>query len=178
MAAGLRLCLDLNIWCAAFLNDRADKRNTATQQFVHIVRQGTSSLGPVQLIISWGMLDRLRKVLHRDWKIDADTTNALIESIANYATLGPSGDGPYLSLGGVNMFPLRDAEDVHVLETALAGNANILITANFYDFTSHKIDRLIPGKLGRYTGPKGEILIAHPSIAFEWFKAGAITLPA
>lgn len=63
MSDWLRLCLDLNIWCAALLADRTGKQDTACQSLVKIVREGTCALGSVQLIISWGMLNRLSSVL-------------------------------------------------------------------------------------------------------------------
>ncbi|WP_254172879.1 PIN domain-containing protein [Planktothrix pseudagardhii] len=65
----LRLCLDLNIWCAALLADRKGKQDTACQSLVKIVREGTCTLGSVQLIISWGMLNRLSSVLVEKLKI-------------------------------------------------------------------------------------------------------------
>ena len=89
---------------------------------------------PVQLIVSWGMLDRLRKVFLHDWRIDQATTDRLIEAIGLYARLGPDANGPSLTLGGAGMLPLPDAEDAHVLDTAIAGDADIVATANIRDF--------------------------------------------
>jgi PIN domain len=69
MAAALRVCLDLNIWCAALLADRNGRQDTASQSLVAIVQQGSCLSSPVQLVISWGMLNRLLKVLVRDLKV-------------------------------------------------------------------------------------------------------------
>jgi predicted nucleic acid-binding protein len=38
-------------------------------------------------------------------------------------------------LGGTGVIALRDVEDLHVLEIAIAGKADFLVTANFKDFT-------------------------------------------
>jgi hypothetical protein len=63
MTQVLRLCLDLNIWCAVLLADRKGRQSTVSQCLVEIVRQGNCVLAPVQLVISWGMLNRLHLVL-------------------------------------------------------------------------------------------------------------------
>ncbi|MGB7414833.1 MAG: hypothetical protein WA902_11555 [Thermosynechococcaceae cyanobacterium] len=55
--------MDLNVWVAALLADAKGRQSTASQSIVAIVRQGYCLSQPVQLIISWGMLNRLRQVL-------------------------------------------------------------------------------------------------------------------
>jgi hypothetical protein len=50
----IRLCLDLNIWCASLLSDRKGKQNSSSQSLVTIIREGYCEIGLVQLIISWG----------------------------------------------------------------------------------------------------------------------------
>jgi len=63
MSNHLRLCLDLNIWCAALLADIKENQNMATprklsacQSIVDTVRYGRCYMGKVELVISWGML--------------------------------------------------------------------------------------------------------------------------
>jgi hypothetical protein len=77
----LRLCLDLNIWCAALLSEKKGRSGTSSQRLVAIVREGKSSLGEVQLIISWGMLNRLRKVLEKDLSVSSLATMMYINAI-------------------------------------------------------------------------------------------------
>lgn len=84
----LNLCLDLNIFCAAFLADRRGGAGTASQTLVQTVRAGWAGSIPIQLIISWGMLTRLRKVFEVDWGVTRATTDLVIETIAAYARLG------------------------------------------------------------------------------------------
>lgn len=177
MSVPLRLCLDLNVWCAAFLADRAGRHNTSTQRLVSAVRDGVSPLGAIQLIISWGMLNRLRKVFAVDWKIDAETTDELIQAIVGYVHLGSDGASPQLTLGGTGMMPIRDEEDSHVLDTAIAGYTDILVTANMADFLPRHIEVLTPDSLARFNHPKKPLLIAHPFTVRDWFDEGKIILP-
>lgn len=177
MQTTLRLCLDLNIWCAAFLADKAGRSHTSTQRLVSTVRSGVSPLGPVQLIISWGMLNRLRKVFIVDWGIDADIIDELIQAIVGYARLGAARAEPQLTLGGTGLMPLRDSEDAHVLDTAIAGLADILVTANMSDFLPRHIEVLTPKFLARFSHPKKTLLIAHPFMVRDWFDAGEIKHP-
>jgi PIN domain len=177
VSAVLRLCLDLNIWCAAFLADRAGRQDTSSQLLVQAARSGTCPLGPVQLVVSLGMLDRLRKVFINDWQLDPATSDEIIESIERYARLGPDATGPLLALGGTGLLALRDAEDAHVLDSAIAGGTHILATANFKDFMTPKTEILVPDRLASFEHPKGRMLIAHPFTMRSWFLAGRIELP-
>ena len=95
-----------------------------------------------------------------------------------YAHLGPDGGGPQLALGGTGLLPLADAEDAHVLDTAVAGGTDILATANFRDFLTRRAEILVPDRLARFDHPKGRVLIAHPSVVRDWFLAGRIELPS
>jgi predicted nucleic acid-binding protein len=175
MAAALRVCLDLNIWCAALLADRKGRQNTASQSLVAMVRQRSCLSSPVQLVISWGMLNRLLKVLVQDLKVSTQTAELYISAIAAYARLGAMGASPQLTLGGMGVIPLRDTEDAHVMETAIAGRANILITANFKDFISKDTQVVIPGKHAVYRGPDDHAFqVVHPYLMMDWLRVGQI----
>jgi predicted nucleic acid-binding protein len=179
MAAALRVCLDLNIWCAALLADRKGRQSTASQSLVEMVRQGSCLSSPVQLVISWGMLNRLQKVLVRDLKVSTQTAELYISTIAAYACLGAMGSSPQLTLGGTGVIPIRDTEDAHVLETAdsgcaaIAGKANLLITANFKDFISKDTEVVIPDRHAVYRSPDDHAFqIVHPYLMMEWLRSG------
>ncbi len=173
----LRLCLDLNIWCAAFLAEKAGRSGSAAQELVAIVRRGECALGPTQLVISWGMLTRLRAVLADSWHVDRSLAEAYIGVITGYARLGPAGIAPYLLLGGTGVMPLRDDEDAHVMETAVAGLTDVLVTRNFGDFASYRTDVLIPGRVALHRGIGRDIVIADPRDMMAWVRAGQIVLP-
>jgi predicted nucleic acid-binding protein len=166
-APTLNLCLDLNIWCAAFLADQKGRSNTASQSLVDIVRKRRTEHFSVQLVISWGMLNRLRKVLEIDLHASRTTAEHIIKTIAGYAH-----SGPHLTLGGTNIIPIPDAEDAHVFDTALAGQAHLLVTANFDDFTAANGKILMKGRVGIIKPAKGKLVIAHPFKAAEWLRKG------
>jgi predicted nucleic acid-binding protein len=175
MAAALRVCLDLNVWCAALLADRKGRRNTASQCLVAMVRQGSCLSSPVQLVISWGMLNRLLKVLVQNLQVSSQTAELYISTIAAYAHLGAVGTSPQLTLGGTGVIPLQDTEDAHVLETAIAGRANVLITANFKDFISKDVQVVIPDRHAVYRGPDDHAFqIVHPYLMMDWIRSGQI----
>ena len=168
----LRVCLDLNIWCAALLADRKGRENTASQSLVAMIRQGTCLSQPAQLVISWGMLNRLRKVLIQDLKVSAQTADLYLSAIAAYAHLGALGANPQLTLGGTGVIPLRDIEDAHVLETAIAGRADFLITANFKDFITKNTAVVSPDRYAIHNSPDCTVHIVHPYLMMEWLRTG------
>lgn len=161
----LKVCLDLNVWCGAFIAHRLGREDTATIALTDAVRGGKSPRGPIALVISWGMLERLRTVLTRDLGfMDADAIR-LTELIASYAK-----DGPSLTLGGVGVIPIHDLEDQHVIETAWAGQADILVTANLADF-SETADQAAQGRRMFELDRGGRALIvAHPFEAIRWLR--------
>lgn len=161
----VRLCLDLNVWCANFLAERAGREGTASQTLVEIVRRGVCARGPVQLVISWGMLTRLRLVLEREWNVPATASESLISAMAAMAAIaafGPANTPPYLTLGGTGVMPIRDEEDAHVIETAIAGRATHLVTANFADFVFPGTTVVVRDRVAEYRDARAELLIVHP----------------
>lgn len=170
----LRLCLDLNIWVADLLAHARGRRGTAAQTLVDLVRDGTCSLGPTQLVISWGMLDRLGEVLIREFSVPhADVTN-LLRSIATIAQRGPSGVAPYVLLGGTGVMPLRDTEDRAVLETALVARADVLITSKFRDFVDRRARVITRNTAAIVEHAGGRVVVAVPSQMLAWLRAGTI----
>jgi predicted nucleic acid-binding protein len=170
----LRVCLDLNIWCAALLADGKGRENTASQSLVAMIRQGVYLSHPFQLVISWGMLDRLRKVLTQDLKVSAQTADFYLSTITAYAHLGALGASPQLTLGGTGIIPLRDTEDAHVLETAIAGKTDFLITANFKDFITKNTAVASPDRHAIHHNPDCIVHIVHPYLMMEWLRTDKI----
>ncbi len=161
----LRLCLDLNVWVGAFLAEKYGRQDTAAQSLVEAIRLGQSPRGPVALVISWGMLFRLNAVTLRltGDKAAADGLMAIITAFAQ--------DGPSLTLGGVGVLPLDDEEDRHVLETALAGDAHLLVTQNLDDFIQGDVEPLDDGHwYGLSRAPDRKLLIAHTYSAAAWLR--------
>ena len=164
----IKICLDLNVWCGAFISRRLGRDDTATMALVETVRSGQSARGPVALVVSWGMLERLRKVLVHDLGFADDDAARLTELIASYAKEGPS-----LTLGGVGIIPIHDVEDRHVLETAWAGEADILVTANLADFVRAEDHTLLEGRLYQLRRGGKSMILAHPFEAVRWLREGS-----
>lgn len=164
----MRLCLDLNVWLGAFLSERLERTGTATQALVDAVRSGACERGPVALVISWGMLNRLQKVLMAQGFGEPEA-QGLIEVIATYAREGPS-----LTLGGVGVLPMDDEEDRHVVETAFAGGADLLVTHNLDDFAGADAQALVASRAYGATRGAAKLLILHTYEAAAWLRGEPI----
>ncbi len=171
----LRVCLDLNVWVVDFLATRRGGRGGSSQWLVDAVRAGTSPAGPFQLVVSLGMLERLGVVLVRALGVDAAVAETALRAIAGIASLGPAGDHPYAMVGG-GVCPIRDEEDRHVLEVAVAGGADALATANLADFAMDDVEWVGDGSRIRiYTSPgRPALVIAHPDHVCGWLRSGRI----
>ena len=162
-----RICLDLNVWCAAFLADRAGRSGTASQTLVEAARSGLVGPEPLQLVVSWGMLERLRLVLVDQLQFKPSDAGALTSVIAGYAHIGPS-----LTLGGVGVIPIQDMEDRHVLETAWAGGADLFVTTNLADFVQGEDEAMQAGRVYRLSRGGWTMILSHPFEAAGWLRRG------
>ncbi|WP_017295083.1 PIN domain-containing protein [Geminocystis herdmanii] len=169
MSKVIRLCLDLNIWCASLLADFKGRNETACQILVETIRQRECSLGKVKLIVSWGMMNRLQKVLEQDLQVSSFTAKNYLNIICKYADYVPQ-----LTLGGSGVIAMEDIEDSHVLETCLASQADILVTANFKDFINKDTKIIIEQRYAIYTSANHRLIIVHPFLMVEWLKSGQI----
>ncbi len=184
-----RLCVDLNIWIKQFFADKAGRQGTAPQRIVRAVLNGEAGVGPIQLVISHTMLSRLHSVYLRKG-IAGDVAADNIETIANFALLGPAAEYPRMVLGG-GVQPTREAvapgcnpydpafshkpydpEDGRVLDTALAGQADALVTSNFKDFVHYSDGVVRRGRVHvrRTAGP--DLWIVQPEEMADWLRTG------
>jgi predicted nucleic acid-binding protein len=99
----------------------------------------------------------------------ADDASFYVDVIRSYAQIQPQ-----LILGGTGVIPIDDIEDQHVLEAALAGRANVLVTANFKDFLNKDIEIIIPERHSIYHSPIHEFHIVHPYLMINWLNQGNI----
>lgn len=129
---------------------------------------------PVQLIISWGMLNRLRQVLLYQLQISAPTVERFIDTITAYVQLGAMDSSPQLTLGGTGILPIQDTEDAHVFETAIAGRAQVIITANFKDFIAKDTTVVLSQRHAIHTTPDHAFHIVHPYLFMDWLRAEQI----
>lgn len=173
----LRLCLDLNVFVADLLARLAGRDDTAVRLLVKCAAHTTTPLGPVQLIVSVGMLNRLRTVLETGLGVSPETTETYTGALTACTRYGPSGRSPLLVLGGTGVLPMPDREDAHVLETAIAGRADLLVTADMADFTFPGVTVLDEGRVLRFRRADHDVVIAHPFRAARWVRQGRILLP-
>ena len=66
-----------------------------------------------------GCKGELRSVTIEHLGLPLETADTYVSAIEEYAKLGAQ-----LTLGGTGVIALRDVEDLHVLETAIAGKAD------------------------------------------------------
>jgi hypothetical protein len=161
----LRICLDLNVWCGAFISARLGRTDTAAFILTNAARSGASERGPLALVISWGMLARLRGVVVDQLGFSLADAGRLTELIAAYAREGPS-----LTLGGVGVLPIHDAEDRHVLETAWAGAADLLVTHNLSDFVVPEAEALVPDRIYGLRRGSAKLVVCHTYNAAAWLQ--------
>jgi predicted nucleic acid-binding protein len=128
----LRITVDVNGWVSHYLSLSKARPDSAAQRLVRSVFSGHCRLGPVQPIISHLMLDTLLGVLTR-LGLAEPVAEAARDAVEAAATGGVVPQAPYIVLGG-GVQPVRDAEDGGVLDTAVAGAADLLITNNIDDF--------------------------------------------
>jgi hypothetical protein len=171
----LRVGLDLNVWVADFLGTRRRRRDESSTWLADAVRAATCPAGPLQLVVSLGMLEHLADVLMRRFAVDPALADAVVRAIGTIATVGPAGDFPYVLAGG-GTYPIRDAEDRHVLEVAVAGRADVLATANMADFDMDGIAKVGDGaRVRTYASPGGtRLVIAHPDQVRGWLREGVV----
>ena len=112
-------------------------------------------------------VNRLSKVLEKDLGVSPLATMMYLNAIRGYAQLGVS-----LTLGGTGVIPIQDTEDAHVLETAIAGRANVLVTANFKDFLCDDTQLIIPQRHAIHIAPNHCFHIVHPYLMMDWLHQG------
>jgi predicted nucleic acid-binding protein len=67
--------------------------------------------------------------------------------------------------------------DLHVLETAIAGKSDFLITANFKDFMVRRDTQIkIVDRHAIYYSSAHSLQIVHPYLMVEWLRNGAIPI--
>lgn len=188
-ARPFRLCVDLNVWMAWVLSRAKGRRDTAAHVIAEAIEEGRSALGPIQLIVSHVMLSRLVDAMIREG-FAGERAHRNARLIGMLATLGPSGQAPHLVLGG-GVAPTRDAiplrydpydvavvptpvdrEDGRVLDTALAGCADALVTSNIRDFRDHHDEIVAEGRIHiRRTADHRLIIIRTREMA-AWLRTG------
>jgi hypothetical protein len=193
----LRLALDINVLVADVLSRGKGRRGAASTMLVDAVRDGTCSAGPVQLVTSLPIIENFASVLRRHFGYTASEAAEKAWLLEQYTMEGPMPDHPYLTVGAGYIpfeteIELRQAveafankadagklfnevrDDRYVLETALAGRADILITANIDDFVRGPALQLERDDVVLYPFAGRTLVIATPAFTAYWLRQGIV----
>jgi hypothetical protein len=190
-----RLCIDLNVWVNDFLAVARNVPGTAARFIVEAVQDGRSGVGPIQLVVSHSMLSRLFTVLVRKGAT-TDSAMQFITLIENLSRLGPCRDFPHIVLGGGYIStrdarmpvydpydpavtpPVYDPEDGRVIDAAIAGRADALVTANFRDFTERHDTVVSRGRVHIRHTAGHDLYVVQPKEMAAWLRSGKPPQPA
>jgi hypothetical protein len=193
----VRLAVDINVFVADILSSRPQGRASASTRVVEALREGWCPAGPVQFIASLPMIENFADVLRRRLgysRSDADEKAWLLEQ---YALDGPMPSRPYVSVGdGYIPFEteeqLRGAvesqlrpenagklfneiqDDRYVLETALAGRADILVTADLAGFRKGGAVRFTRDDVLVFPLADRALVIGSPHFVSYWLFQGTV----
>ncbi len=193
----LRLALDINVLVADILSRRKGRRGTASSLLVDFIRDGRTLAGPVQLVTSLPIIENFASVLRRHFGYTEAEAAEKAWLLEEYTLEGPMPDHPYVIIGA-GFIPFEteaelcqaaaafaDRSDVerlfnevrddrYVLETALAGQADILVTANMADFVRGPAIRLERDDVVLYPFAGRMLVIASPAFTAFWLRQGVV----
>jgi predicted nucleic acid-binding protein len=171
---------DINVLVSKLYADKAAKSSTISQKVVRHLVSGSINGEPVQMAMSFKMLDTYRDVLLRQEYPEA-VVNEQVSALVDIMKFGPAGFDPYLVLGGTPDPALKDLEDGGVLATAYAAHAGLLITDNLKDFAGQDAEIYPTSRVQTPDGktrelycvvrarPDGkELVIVHPADFISW----------
>jgi hypothetical protein len=164
---------------------------------VDAIRDGACPAGPVQLVISLPIIEAFANVLERRLGYARTMVEERAWLLADYAMAGPLRAQPYLPVGaGFVPFEtetqLRQSiatrqlspdttklfhevqDDRYVLETALAGRADILVTADLDHFIRGPAIRLQRPDAALFPAGDTILVVGKPSFAAHWLRQGII----
>jgi predicted nucleic acid-binding protein len=175
---------DVNVLVSKLNADRAGRSSTISQKVVRYLISGTLISEPVQIAMSFKMLDTYRDVLLRK-DYPEDLVEASISGLVGIMKFGPLGFDPHLVLGGSPDPALQDREDGGVLATAYAAQADLLITDNLKDFAGQDAETFRTSRVKTTGGTTRELyciirsrpghrelVVAHPADVVSWAERG------
>lgn len=171
---------DINVLVSKLYADKAAKSATISQKVVRHLVSGLINGEPVQIAMSFKMLDTYREVLLRK-EYPAALVEEEISALVDMMKFGPAGFYPHIVLGGSPDPALKDLEDGGVLATVYAAHAGILITDNLKDFAGQDAETYRTSRVQAPDGktrelycvirarPDGsELVIVHPADFTSW----------
>jgi len=183
----LRICIDLNIWFRYHMAGARGHNNTRIRCLIDMMIADRCQVGPVRFVMSHPMLERLTAVL-----LDHFPKEQALNIVEMTRSIVSVERHPLLVLGGgveptkdaIRNFPQYnpavpstlpgsyDPEDGRVLDAAIAGQADAIVTDNFKDFWYHQAQVIEFGRLiVRKTAAK-DIAIIQPDLMLGWLQSG------
>jgi predicted nucleic acid-binding protein len=160
----IRLCLDVNVWIGHYLTAvRRPHPPGAVSGLAQAVFAGAYGVGPIQLVVSHAMLNTLELVMKRlpELAAAAEMARDQVEAAAGSGYLR---EPPSIVLGGSAAYPLLDPEDADVLNAAMAGRADLLVTSNLIDFIHGPKARTDTEILSYKDGAADVVRLNHPRL--------------
>lgn len=193
----IRLAVDINVFVADILSSRPQGRASASTRIIEAVREGRCPAGLVQFIASLPMIENFADVLRRRLGYSRSNADEKAWLLEQYALDGPMPSGPYVSVGS-RYIPFETEEqlrkaaetqlgpenaeklfnevqdDRYVLETALAGRADILVTADLAGFRKGSAVRFTRDDVLLFPLADRALVIASPHFASYWLFQGTV----
>ena len=194
----LRLALDINVFVAQILSRQNRMPATACAQLVGWAADGVSPAGPTQLVISVPMLENFAHVLKRAFGYSAVDAQARADLLGAYASEGPIPVPPFIAVA-MGYVPFETEEEMrrsienfatkgqiadklfhetqddrYVLETAIAGQADILVTLNLQDFARGDIIRFERDDMFVFPFAGKDLVVSKPAFAAHWIARGIV----
>jgi PIN domain len=193
----LRLAVDINVFVADILAQRRGFRGSAATMIATAVRDGSCPAGPVQLVTSVPIIENYANVLHRHLGYSSEDAEAKAWMLSEYAIDGPVPESPRVVVGA-GYIPFETEEqlqqsitqqagtagtgklfdeirdDRYVLETALAGRADILVTGDVHGFSKGSAIKLRRGDIVLFPFGGRRLVIGNPAFVAYWLRQGVI----
>jgi hypothetical protein len=193
----IRLTLDINVLVSDILARRNGRRGTSASMLVDAVRDGTCPAGPVQLVTSLPIINNYSSVMQRHLGYSEQAADEKAWILEQYAIEGPMPEYPHIVVGSGYVafeteYQLRAAiegfaaspdvaklfneaqDDRYVLETALAGRADIVATSDVDDFRRGQAILLEREDIVLFPFAGRTIVIAKPSFVAYWLRQGVV----
>jgi hypothetical protein len=192
----IRITLDINILVSDIISTARSVRATASTMIVDAVRDGRCPAGPVQLITSLPIIEAYADVLQRRLGYLREAAFSKADALESYALDGAMPTAPLLMIGtgfvpfateeeikvAVANFLLREdrgifneiADDRYVLETAIAGRADILITNDIRGFARGPAIKFDRSDIVLFPTAAWTVVVCTASFARHWLWLGEI----
>ena len=182
-APPLRTCLDANVW-VSYVGAMSAMKRGPPADLVDMIDEGDAHGIPLQLFLSWELIDTIRDVLLR-FGVEEGLVTPFIAAIEDLMRTGPERLEPPLFLSGRDQLAMRDREDAGVLGACFAQDVELLITDNLADFVTPDAERIDTQVITRRNGTTRQLfalihepiqhavlVVMHPVDALEWLSNG------